>query len=139
MSDALPLAKQISFGLMTGALDGQQARRAIESIAQLGYDSIFTGDHIAFTGPILDPLTEIAYWGALEQKLTFGTGVYLLPLRHPTVVAKMVATVDRLLGGGRFIFGVGVGGEFAREYEACGVPIKERGRSVHRPFRQRLR
>ncbi len=65
--------------------------------------------------------------GGTQTKLTFGTGVYLLPLRHPTVVAKMVATVDRLLGGGRFIFGVGVGGEFAREYEACGIPIKQRG------------
>jgi alkanesulfonate monooxygenase SsuD/methylene tetrahydromethanopterin reductase-like flavin-dependent oxidoreductase (luciferase family) len=50
-----------------------------------------------------------------------------LPLRHPVPVAKMVATLDRLLGAGRFIFGVGVGGEFPREYEACGVPIHERG------------
>jgi alkanesulfonate monooxygenase SsuD/methylene tetrahydromethanopterin reductase-like flavin-dependent oxidoreductase (luciferase family) len=39
----------------------------------------------------------------------------------------MVATLDRLLGAGHFIFGVGVGGEFPREYEACGVPIHERG------------
>jgi len=39
----------------------------------------------------------------------------------------MVATLDRLLGAGHFIFGVGVGGEFPREYEACGIPIRERG------------
>ena len=39
----------------------------------------------------------------------------------------MVATLDRLLGSGHFIFGVGVGGEFPREYEACGIPIHERG------------
>ena len=55
-----------------------------------------------------------------------GTSVYLLPLRHPVPVAKQVATLDHL-SEGRFIFGVGVGGEFAREYEACGVPINERG------------
>jgi alkanesulfonate monooxygenase SsuD/methylene tetrahydromethanopterin reductase-like flavin-dependent oxidoreductase (luciferase family) len=32
-----------------------------------------------------------------------------------------------MLGAGRFIFGVGVGGEFPREYQACGVPLRERG------------
>ena len=127
MSDALPLANQIRFGVISGALDGEQARRAVEAVARMGYDSVFTGDHIAFTGPIVDPLTEIAFWGAIEPKLIFGTSVYLLPLRHPTVVAKLVATIDRLLGAGRFIFGVGVGGEFPPEYEACGVPIKQRG------------
>ena len=31
------------------------------------------------------------------------------------------------MGAGRFIFGIGVGGEFPREYEACGVPLKQRG------------
>ncbi len=66
MSDAVPLAEGIRFGVVAGALDGQQARRAIESIAGLGYDSVFTGDHISFTGPIIDPLTEIAFWAALR-------------------------------------------------------------------------
>ncbi len=37
-----------------------------------------------------------------------------------------MATLDRLCGG-RLIFGAGVGGEFPREYEACGVPVRERG------------
>jgi probable F420-dependent oxidoreductase len=127
MSDALPLDKGIRFGIIGGALDGDGARAAVQSAARLGYDSLFTGDHIAFTGPISDPLTEIAFWGAIEPKLVLGTSVYLLPLRHPTTVAKMVATVDRLLGAGRFIFGVGVGGEFPPEYEACGIPVKQRG------------
>jgi len=49
-----------------------------------------------------------------------------LPMRHPTPVAKQVSTIDHLTEG-RFIFGVGVGGEFPKEYEACGVPIAERG------------
>jgi alkanesulfonate monooxygenase SsuD/methylene tetrahydromethanopterin reductase-like flavin-dependent oxidoreductase (luciferase family) len=56
----------------------------------------------------------------------FGTDVFLLPLRHPTPVAKQVSTLDHLTEG-RFIFGVGVGGEFPKEYEACGVPLDERG------------
>jgi probable F420-dependent oxidoreductase len=55
-----------------------------------------------------------------------GTAVYLLPLRHPTVTAKTFAGLD-YVSGGRLEFGVGVGGEFAKEFEACGVPRAERG------------
>ena len=62
----------------------------------------------------------------MTERLTLATGVYLLPLRHPTAVAKQVGTLDKLAGG-RLIFGVGVGGEFPNEYAACGVPVNERG------------
>ncbi len=113
--------------MATTVFDGAEARRTVESLSSLGYDAIWTGDHIAFTSPINDPLTQLAYFSALAPQMIFGTCVYLLPLRHPTAVAKMVATVDRLTGAGHFIFGVGVGGEFAREYQASGVPLKERG------------
>jgi probable F420-dependent oxidoreductase len=92
----------------------------------LGFDSIWVGDHIAFAVPMLDPLLQLAQAAAFSDRLIFGTSVYLLPLRHPTPVAKQVATLDRLCNG-RLVFGVGVGGEFPREYEACGVPVAERG------------
>jgi alkanesulfonate monooxygenase SsuD/methylene tetrahydromethanopterin reductase-like flavin-dependent oxidoreductase (luciferase family) len=127
MSDVLPLRKTIRFGMMAGAGNREQAMRAVELASRLKYDVVWTGDHVAFTGPINDPLTQLVYLSALKPELIYGTSVYLLPLRHPTAVAKMVATVDRLMGAGHFIFGVGVGGEFPREYEACGVPLKERG------------
>jgi probable F420-dependent oxidoreductase len=99
---------------------------SVEQVDRLGFDSLWCGDHIAFTIPFLDPFIQIAQAAAVSRRLTFGTAVYLLPLRHPTPVAKQVATLDHLTGG-RFIFGVGIGGEFPKEYESCGVPINERG------------
>ncbi len=127
MSDAIPLAPRLRFGAQAWAFDGERARRTIKRIAEAGFDSVWAGDHVSFTGPVNDPLIEIAFLGALESHLLFGTGVYLLALRAPAATAKMVATVDRMLGAGRFIFGVGVGGEFPREWQACGVPVAERG------------
>ena len=90
------------------------------------YDSLWVGDHISFAVPILDPLLQLAQAAVVSRRLTLGTSVYLLPLRHATPVAKQVATLDHLTEG-RLIFGVGVGGEFPKEYEACGVPRNERG------------
>jgi probable F420-dependent oxidoreductase len=100
--------------------------RMVELVDRLGYDSFWCGDHISMEIPFLDPLLQIAQAAVASRRLTFGTSVYLLPLRHPTPTAKQVATID-LLTEGRFIFGVGVGGEFPKEYEACGVPRNERG------------
>jgi alkanesulfonate monooxygenase SsuD/methylene tetrahydromethanopterin reductase-like flavin-dependent oxidoreductase (luciferase family) len=54
------------------------------------------------------------------------TGVYLLPLRHPVLVARQLADVDRL-SPGRLTFGVGVGGEDRREVSNCGVDPATRG------------
>jgi probable F420-dependent oxidoreductase len=98
----------------------------VELVERSGYDSLWVGDHIAFPLAIFDPLLQLAQAGVVSRRLLLGTAVFLLPLRHPTPVAKQVSTLDHLLEG-RLIFGVGVGGEFPKEYEACGVPIGERG------------
>jgi probable F420-dependent oxidoreductase len=103
-----------------------EMRSLVELVEHGGYDSLWVGDHISFHIAILDPLLQLAQAAVMSRKLVFGTGVYLVPLRHPTPVAKQVATLDHLAEG-RFIFGVGVGGEFAKEFEACGVPVAERG------------
>ncbi|HVB69697.1 MAG TPA: LLM class flavin-dependent oxidoreductase [Acetobacteraceae bacterium] len=95
-------------------------------VDRCGYDSLWVGDHISFPVTILDPLLQLAQCAVASRRLALGTGVYLLPLRHPVPVAKQVASLDHLTEG-RLIFGVGVGGEFPKEYEACGVPRAERG------------
>ena len=109
-----------------GAAAGRDLPATVRLLDALGFDSIWSGDHVAFAGPILDPLIQLAQAAALSDRLTVGTAVYLLPLRHPAPVAKQVATLDRL-SNGRVIFGVGVGGEFPIEFALCGVPVEERG------------
>ncbi len=98
----------------------------VELIDRCGFDSLWAGDHVSFAVPVLDPLLQLAQAAVVSRRLTLGTSVYLLPLRHPAPVAKQVATLDHLTEG-RLIFGVGVGGEFPKEYEVCGVPHNERG------------
>jgi len=62
--------------------------------------------------------------------VTLGTGVLVLPLRNPVVLAKVAATVD-LLSGGRLALGVAAGW-YEREFQACGVPFRARGRLFER-------
>ncbi len=97
-----------------------------ERIEGLGFDSIWTPDHLSFTQPILDPFTVLGIYASRTKRILLGTGVFLLPLRHPALVAKQAASLDWLCGG-RFVLGIGVGGEFPREFEAAGVPLRERG------------
>lgn len=126
MAFPVPVAPELKFGLMTRLPEPKEIRARVAGVEAAGLDSIWVGDHVAFTSPIQDPLVSLSFAAACSDKLTFGTSVYLLPLRHPTPVAKQVATLDQMTQG-RLIFGVGIGGEFPREFEACGVNVKERG------------
>ena len=98
----------------------------VEQVDRCDFDSLWVGDHISMPIPFLDPLQQIAQAAVISRRLTFGVGVYLLPLRNFAPVAKQVSTLD-LMTEGRLIFGVGVGGEFPKEYEASGIPHSERG------------
>jgi probable F420-dependent oxidoreductase len=72
-----------------------------------------------------DPLVVAGAIAAATTRLTVGTAVHVLPLRHPVEVARAVATVHDL-SGGRFVLGVGAG--WAREeFDALGVPFAGRG------------
>jgi alkanesulfonate monooxygenase len=58
--------------------------------------------------------------------------VLVLPLRNPTVAAKSLGTLD-VISKGRLILGVAAGW-YAREFDAVGVPFKQRGRLFERNF-----
>ena len=123
---SLPLAKDLEIGFITMGFNPQMMRHTVESAERLNYDSLWFGDHVEFPVPILDPLLQIAQAAGMSDTLKFGTGVYLLPMRHIVHVAKQLTSLDQLTEG-RVTFGVGVGGEFPNEWAATGVPHNERG------------
>jgi probable F420-dependent oxidoreductase len=98
-------------------------------VEELGYESVWTGDHVSFHTPLYESLTLLATYAAITSRVRLGTAVYLLALRPAAIAAKMTSTLD-VLSGGRLIFGVGVGGENPKEFELCGVPHGERGARV---------
>jgi alkanesulfonate monooxygenase SsuD/methylene tetrahydromethanopterin reductase-like flavin-dependent oxidoreductase (luciferase family) len=93
-----------------------------------GLDRIWVGDHVSFRGGQgYDGLLQAAVLATLTRRITVQTAVYLLPLRHPLPVARQVASVAELAPG-RFVFGVGIGGDDEKETANCGVPPARRGR-----------
>jgi probable F420-dependent oxidoreductase len=95
-------------------------------IEELGYDSVWTSEHVFFYFPTFDALTTLAAAAAITTRIRLGTAVLLLPLRPAALAAKEITSVD-VISGGRLTLGIGVGGEYPKEYEAVGVPVKERG------------
>lgn len=98
----------------------------IRSVEALGYDSFWTGEHIVYHRPILEAVTVLTHAAALTSRIKIGPATLILPLRHPTMVAKQFACLD-VLSKGRVRLTVGVGGDYPREFEACNVPLNERG------------
>lgn len=97
---------------------------------QLGFDSLWVWDHILLgvkpNFPIIDSLTLLTAIAARTEKIKLGTGILVLPLRNPVVLAKQLSSMDRLANG-RLIMGM-ASGWYKREFDAVGVPFDKRGK-----------
>jgi alkanesulfonate monooxygenase SsuD/methylene tetrahydromethanopterin reductase-like flavin-dependent oxidoreductase (luciferase family) len=114
---------------------GAAWRGAVALAEQAGIDHLAIGDHVSFyTGVGNDGLLAAANILGASERLAVNTAVYLLPLRHPVPVARQVADLGALAPG-RFLFGVGIGGEDPHEVEVCGVDPKTRGRRMDESLR----
>jgi alkanesulfonate monooxygenase SsuD/methylene tetrahydromethanopterin reductase-like flavin-dependent oxidoreductase (luciferase family) len=113
-----------------GDADAAQWRQTIELAETVGLDHLAVGDHVAFhTGAGSDGLLAASTVLGVSDRLSTNTAVYLLPLRHPLLVARQLADIS-VRAPGRFTFGVGIGGEDRHEVEACGVDPTTRGRRM---------
>lgn len=124
-------------------------REGLQTLARsaeaAGFDSVWTVEHVIYpdgyesqypydrsgkmaadaSSPIPDPLIWLAFVAAATTTMRLGTGILILPQRNPLVLAKEVATLDRL-SGGRVELGIGVGW-LREEFDALGVPFERRG------------
>lgn len=126
------------FGFNHGALhEPDDIGRVLVAAEQLGYESIWTGEHVVLVDPheapspvppetnFVDTVASLAFAAAKTERIKLGSGIILLPQRNPVVLAKELAGID-VLSKGRLLFGVGVG-YVPREFETIGVPYEERG------------
>ncbi len=120
----------------------------VEMLEEQGVESVWTVEHVimaqnyeplypysndgmAPTAPdtlMPDPLEWLAFAAARTERLNLGTAVVIASQHSAAILAKRVATLDAL-SGGRLRLGVGIGWQ-REEYEAIGVPYKDRGRRL---------
>jgi len=97
---------------------------------ELGYDSIWVWDHVLLgvepNFPIIEALTLLTAIAARTSKIKLGTGILVLPMRNPVILAKQLSSID-LVSDGRLILGA-ASGWYRREFNAVGVPFEQRGK-----------
>lgn len=98
------------------------ARRA----ERAGFDTLALLDRLAFDNP--EPLVALSVLAGATARIRLQTEVLLGPLRATALLAKQVATLDRM-SGGRFVLGIGAGGR-DDDHAAAGTPITRRGRML---------
>ena len=91
---------------------------------ELGYDSLWTWDHLYpiqgdWRGPIFEGYMTLAGWAGATTRATVGLMVGANTFRNPALTAKIVTTLDHM-SGGRAVLGIG-GAWFEREHEAYGI------------------
>ena len=113
------------------------AKRIAQRAEALGFDSLWTGEHVVLPDPrqapspappdfaMLHPSTALAYLAGVTKRVKLGTGITLIAQRNPVVLAKEMASLD-VVSAGRLLLGIGAG-YLHQEFAALGVPFQERG------------
>jgi probable F420-dependent oxidoreductase len=117
--------------------DPDAAVRVAQHAEAAGFESVWTGEHIVLpdpqpdgfslppTLPLLDTVVALTLIAAHTTTIAVASGVVVLPLHNPVVLAKQLASID-VVSNGRLIVGVGAG-YVAAEFDAVGVPMAGRG------------
>ena len=106
---------------------------AAKQAEAVGFDAIFVNDHIIVDDTpraapwtnVYDPFVSMSFVAAHTTSIGVGVSVLIMPYRNPIATAKALATLD-LMSGGRLIAGIGAGWN-EPEFNALGVPFRERG------------
>ncbi len=99
-------------------------------VEELGYDSVWVWDHMLLgvepNFPIIDSLTILTAIAARTRRIKLGTGILVLTLRNPVLLAKQLSSMDQL-SDGRMLMGM-ASGWYKREFDAAGIPFDKRGK-----------
>ncbi|MGH7247172.1 MAG: TIGR03619 family F420-dependent LLM class oxidoreductase, partial [Pseudomonadota bacterium] len=126
------------FGMnMRPCVGPREVAAVVRAAEDGGFESIWGGEHIVLADPHAQPsplppqtylgdlTATIAFAAALTRTLRFGTGIMILPLRNPVILAKQLASLD-VISNGRLIFGIGIG-NLGIEFNAVGMPFDHKG------------
>lgn len=116
--------KKIEFG--TTLRSPYNVAELAQQIEALGFDIIGCGEHVSFHGETANGFVSLSVAAGVTKHIRLMSAITLVPLYPAALLAKLGAALD-VASGGRYTMGVGVGGEFPNEFEACGVPVKQRG------------
>ncbi len=102
----------------------------VRAIEDLGYDSIWLGEHLLYRWPDRpargpwEAWTSLAAIAAATSRVSFGPLVACTNFHNPAVLAKQAATIDEI-SAGRFVLGLGAGWN-ETEFRAFGFPFDHR-------------
>lgn len=115
----------MAFGLGAGTslVDAGRFGELVDQLEALRFDSLWLSERV--NGPSPDPLVALALAAGRTTRLKLGTSVLVVPGRNPVLLAKELATLDRL-SGGRMLPAVGLGAPDPLEHQAFGVARGER-------------
>ena len=114
----------LEFGISQALL--HDAKAQAQRAEALGYDYLLSGEHIMFYAPTGNNMVSLAAAAGATERIKLLSGIVLAPLYPAALLAKQASVLD-VVSNGRFSLGVGVGGEFPKEFDAVGVPVSERG------------
>lgn len=105
---------------------------------ELGFDSLWVTDHMLRAKNMyhytwIEPMSTLALAAGLTSRVTLGPGVLLLPLRHPVLLAKEIASIQQM-SNNRFILGAGTGW-YPPEMYAMGTKPADRGKRTDEVLR----
>jgi probable F420-dependent oxidoreductase len=125
------------FAINYGACGDPDAAIEVARYAEsAGFESVWTGEHIVLPDPrpphgpfpptlqVLDSIVALTLIAAHTTTVKIASGIIILPLRNPVLLAKELASID-VVSGGRLIVGVAAG-YIRQEFEAVGVPLEQR-------------
>ena len=116
--------RKIEFG--TTLRSPSNVAELAQQIEGLGFDILGCGEHVSFYGDTANGFISLSVAAGVTNDIRLMSAITLVPLYPAALLAKLGAALD-VASGGRYTMGVGVGGEFPNEFDACGVPVTQRG------------